>query len=114
MSLLMVFFRACMPPLSWLEAAVRMHDPRVGAGACVRMESEGVGMVLVRKVGGGECMGGRVSWMAAPERAGSASVADPMKPIHTSTSTHARVLFGCAVHGCRMLRLDVVVMRRAW
>ena len=58
--------------------------------------------------------GSRVSWMAAPERAGSASVADPMKPIHTSTSTHACVLVGGAVHGCRMLRLDVVVMRRAW
>ena len=98
MSLLMVFFRAYVSPLSWLEAAARMHDPRVGAGACVRVESEGGGMVLVGRVGGRECMGGRVSWMAAPERADSASGADPIKPMHTSTSTHARVLVGCAVH----------------
>ena len=97
MSLWMVFFRAYVSPLSWLEAAARMHDPRVGAGACVRVESEGGGIVLVGRVGGGECMGGRVSWMAAPERAGSASGADPIKPIHTSTFTHAWVLVGGAV-----------------
>ena len=46
MSLLMVFFSLYVSPLSWLEAAVRMHDPRVGAGACVRVESEGGGMVF--------------------------------------------------------------------
>ena len=113
-SLWMVFFRTYVSPLSWLEAAARMHDPRVGAGACVRVESEGGGIVLVGRVGGVECMGGCVSWTAAPERACSASGADPIKPMHTSTFSHACVLVGGAVHGCRMLRLDVVVMRRAW
>ena len=46
MSPWMVFFRAYVSPLSWLEAAARMPDPRVGVGDCVRVKSEGGGMVF--------------------------------------------------------------------